>query len=640
MAPPTPPSNVTATRVSDTSTTITWTRNLGGGQYSAQALRVSIDGSDFNHVTNLNASVESYTYKSAANHKYRFQVIAFGVNNPASVSPMSNTILTTPATLASLSSSVLSPGVIRVTLPKRPTPYPEAQVVISETHNGGSTWTVKATLDVSALHVSATTTWDDTSAETTGTVQYRARVQTNGGTQSQLFSAYKQSVAAGVTTPPNAPTNLTPSGLVSADTIRLAWKHNPAANGAAQSSRKLEYSINGGSSWTSIPGLDGDATAAYYDWTGAVYTGVSPGQTLLWRVATAGPQPATYGAWSAPQSLNPVGSLIVDISVHADPHTGGPLAVWWHTSPWFGDTTQVAFQVTFTDQATGVVVYNTGVVHSTGDSMEIPSSVQVNNHTYTIRVRVLCDNGIWSFPYPGEITMDFTPPEPVAVTWSYDDDSGALVLYPTFSEGDEGTPIDDTVAWALERSLDGENWAPIGAVEGETPLSDISPRLGATSWYRSVGYSELGVAGPPTIVEIPAADVQSKWAWLNYGDDQQARVRFGWSQTVEITSGRASESYEIEGRDFPAAVYGTTLTERYNITGKLLSGEGVPPTLATATAEDMIALSRNAAVCVFRDARGAWFTARVTDMKISPARTRPDRSNEAAVSFTVERVST
>lgn len=637
-AAPSAPTDVTATRASDTSIALAWDRNATtGAPYTGQSVRVSIDGAASVLVANVSGTATSYNYKAAANHKYVFTVVAANSSGSTS-SAASNTILTTPAALASLSAALITSGTIRLTLPKRPTPYTEAQVVITETHNGGADWNAKTTIAMSSLSATATTTWDDTSAETGGTVQYRAVVETTGGTQGTLSSAYKTSNTLVLNTPPLAPTNLTPSGPVDAsNTIRLAWTHSPSSDGAAQSSRSIEYSDDSGTSWNSI--IAGDTTAAYYDWTPDLGD-FTAGQTIVFRVATAGSQPGTYGDWSASQPLTLYGSLAVTLTSEMPPatHDGGPMPVAWTSSPTWGTASQTRYQVTMLDQDSGLTVYDTGMVAGAAESVEIPASVQQDAHTYTVAVMLFDNHQIQSQPASTDVDTDYLEPGPVELAWSYDDESATLVFYPTFDE-ESSSSLDDTVAWTLERSLDGINWVSVGSTLDPVPVGDSLARVGAVSWYRSVGYTELGIAGEATIVEVPAADVQSRWGWLNFGDGFAQRVRFGWSQTVDISTGRASEVYDIEGGDFPAAVFGDPLSTQYSISGKLLFGSAMPATLATATGEEMKAMSQNAGVCLFRDARGAWFTARVTDMKVSPVRTQTGVAEEAAVSFTVERIS-
>jgi len=638
IQPPTAPTIGTVTRLSDTSLSVPWTPNPATGKpYDGQSVWVSVDDGALTFVANVTGTATSYGYTASANHKYTFVVKASNAAG-TTASSVSNIIITTPNPLASLAATLISSGTIRLTLPVRPTVHTNAQVVITETHNAGVTWNAKTTIAMSALSASTTTTWDDTSATTSGTVQYRAVVQTTSGTQGTLSSTYTTSNTLVLNTPPLAPTGITPSGSVDASRpIRIAWTHTPSSDGAAQSSRKIEYSTNGGSTWTSI--VAGNTSAAYYDWTPTLGS-FTAGQTILLRVATAGSQAGTYGAWSASQSIALYGSLAVTLTAGypATTHLGGPMTVAWTSSATWGTATQTQYQVTVTDQATGQVVYDTGSVAGTNLSHDVPSSVQVDSHVYTVAVVLVDNHQITSATAARTVTMDFLSPGPVDATWSYDDQAGALTLYPVFSP-ESSSAVDDTVRWTVERSLDGETWTLIGDVLGELPITDALVRLNTESWYRTVGYTALGVAGAATTFTVPAADVASQWGWLNYGAGFQLRVRFGWSQTMDVSTGRASDAFAVESNDpdnYPVGVFGPSKSAKYAVAGTLLYGAGMPAALASSSTDDMGALSLDAETCVFRDAKGRWMTARVTDMRVSPA---PATSGpeKAAVSFAIER---
>lgn len=636
VQPPAAPSSVVATRTSDTVTPLGWTRNATTpAPYDGQSVWAAVNGGVSALAANILGTAASYTYTSAPNKKYVFVVKASNVAGSAT-SVASNVILTTPNPLASLAAALITSGTIRLTIPVRPTPYTEAQVVITETHNAGVTWNTKTTIAMASLPVSGTMTWNDTAAGTSGTVQYRAVVKTTGGTQGVLSSAVRLSNVLILNTPPNPPTGLAPSGVVDASRpIRLVWTHSASADGAAQSSRKLEYSTNGGGTWVSI--VSGNSTLAYYDWTPALGS-FTAGQSIIFRAATAGSQPGTYGGWSATQTLTLWGRLAVTLTAGNPPviHVGGPIPVAWTSSPTWGTATQTQFQVTLTDTVSSQVVYDTGMVSSTDQSASIPSSVQVNDRTYIVTVVLIDNHQIVSLPETRNVPTDYLSPGDVDLVWSYDDMMGQLTFYPTFTD-DTSSVYDDTNSWTLERSLDGDTWTPVGAVVGESTITDTTPRVGAPSWYRSVSFTGLGVAGAEVVWEVPAVDVKSLWGWLNYGVGYQSRVRFGWAQGVDVSPGRQSESHEIEGNKFPVAVFGDVLFEKHGINGKLIYGDAMPPALATSTDVDMIAMSQEAGLCVFRDANGLWFTARVLDVKVSPNR-KSSGPATAGVSFTIERV--
>ena len=548
----------------------------------------------------------------------------------------SNVILTTPAKLASLVGAKVSGG-IKLTFSKLDVPYTEAQVILEITTNGGTSWSAVHTFAATDLSTATTTDWTDTSAPTGGTVQYRATVKTNGGTQGVLSATATLSNAMVLNVPPSAPTNLTPSGLV--DVVRpvnLTWGHTPSVDGAAQSSRQVQYSTDSGATQTDI--VVGNSTLQTYAWT-VNTASFTPGDTILWRVQTAGSQPGTYGAYSAWQTLTLRNSLTVSVTSPSGTWEGGDIPVEWTDTESWGSASQVAYRIVMTSGPN--TVYDSGTVTSASAAGVIPAAAQQNLTSYTITVTVTDNYGLTSLPATALVDTDFLQPGPVDLQWSYDDNLGQIVLMPMFSV-ETSSALDDTTSWMLERSIDRITWATLGVYAGEDVVSDPLCRIGADSWYRTTGYTVLGVAGEQTINQIFAENVKSKWGRLSYGDGITAR--FGWSQTIEIGSGRASDAYDIEGSEYPAAVFGRQKSRKYSVTGKLLytsspQAGGISSSLTTASDEDMTVMQETAGVCLFRDGRGAWWNCRVTDMKVTPkGPTLPGRPDEAAVSFTIERV--
>lgn len=636
---PAAPTSLVATRNSDTQVGLAWVRNvLSTAPYTSQVVYRRENGGSWVEVATLAGTATTYTATCAANKKYEFKVQA---RNSAggTDSATSNVVLTTPAAFASLSAMKASGG-IKIMFSKRLVPYTEADVVLELTEDGGGSWTEVDTIAAADFSTSTTTDYTDTAAPEAGTVRYRARVVTNGGTQGTLYSEWTESNELVLNTPPLAPTNLAPSGIVDiASPVVLSWAHTPSSDGAAQSSREIQVSTDGGGSQTTL--VAGNSTASTYEWTvdPADYTA---GQTILWRVRTAGSQPGTYGDWSAWQSITLRQSMSVTIVSPSDEDTweGGDIPVEWSATAAWGTASQVGYRITMSTGAD--VVYDSGSITSNATSAVIPSEVQRNLTEYTITVIVTDNYGLTSLPESVVIDTDFLAPGPVGLEWVYDDNLGQMVFNPVFSE-ESSSELDDTASWRLERSLDGQTWQLVGLYEGDAPVADQHVRVGAVSWYRATGYTALGVAGEQTVFEIPREDVRSRWGWLGYGDDFGTMVRFGWSQTLEVTSGRASEAFDIEGLEYPAAVFGTPLHERYTVSGKLLYKEslnagGIDDSLTTASASDFRELAKRATVCLFRDGNGEYIHARVFDVKVAPKRVVSGRPDEASISFTIERV--
>lgn len=103
ISKPKAPSNVTATRSSDTSIKVSWKNNPTVGSISSNTLQVAVDSGGWSTVSSsIGGSTTSYTYsKSSANHRYRFRVAS---KNSAGTSGYgtSGYVYTSPATPSAL----------------------------------------------------------------------------------------------------------------------------------------------------------------------------------------------------------------------------------------------------------------------------------------------------------------------------------------------------------------------------------------------------------------------------------------------------------------------------------------------------------------------------------------------------------
>ena len=204
---------------------------------------------------------------------YAFRVAAV---NAAGQGALSATVTATPRTVPaaptgltveSAPASGVGSGQLRLswTAPANTGGSPITDYVVQYSSNGGTTWT--------------------TSADGTSTVTSAMLTGLSNGTEYTLrvfaVNAAGQGAASAtaVATPsqppdvPNAPTGLiaavAPTGGVGSGEVRLSWTA-PANNGAAITDYVVEYSSNGGTSWSTF--ADGTSTA-----TAATVTGLTNG---------------------------------------------------------------------------------------------------------------------------------------------------------------------------------------------------------------------------------------------------------------------------------------------------------------------------------------------------------------------------
>lgn len=293
-AAPAAPSNVGVSRVSDTQTTITWTRNATSGKpYDNMYLQRSTNGGAWATVSSsISGTATSYTNGTAANSKYKYQIRAENsAGNSAFVA--SPDIYTTPAVPGAPTRTEISGPIQQITWSNSGMGYSEYQTEIIGYKNDVS-------VGVIGTVASGVATFDHTTSNavspytTSDRWKYTVRHRTASGTLLRSAETAFTSETAGVTSPPNAPTNLHPAGVVKDPTKAndLTWQHN-STDSSGQQKFIVRHRVNGTSTWTTIAEVTSTSSA----WTMPANTYTS-GQDVEWQVQTKGSD-ATYSAFSS-----------------------------------------------------------------------------------------------------------------------------------------------------------------------------------------------------------------------------------------------------------------------------------------------------------------------------------------------------
>lgn len=201
-----------------------------------------------------------------------------------------------------------------------------------------------------------------------GSIEWRVRLTANSGVQTT--SAW-QSITTVDATPTAKP--VSPSGVVIDATIsnRFSWQHI-ISTGSAQSKADLQWSADG-EAWTTFATVTG--ANQYYD----VPANTFASGTKYWRVRTYNTD-GTASEWSAKAEFIAINAPSVpSISVKS---TGPRPQITWNT------TEQEAYQVTLSNG------YASGTVYGTAKAWQSP--VYLADGTYTVRVRIQNQYGMWS----------------------------------------------------------------------------------------------------------------------------------------------------------------------------------------------------------------------------------------------------
>lgn len=312
-AAPLAPNSVSITRVSDTSHKISWNnRETSGEPWDLVRVQIDVAANDVwnGDVGTPGGGATSFTDSgnSGANASYKYRVRSENsVGDSAWVE--TSTVHTTPAAPSSPTRSGTTVQTLSWANNVNATiPY---QTEVWRSLNGAA-FTLLKTMAEGATGTTDTVLASDK-------VKYKFRAKTNGGAQPTLYSSYsaETSESIGITTPPNAPTSLSPDGAIVNPTLNKAftWQHNPT-DGSAQTAYEIQWRVVGGA-FTVVSGVSAAASHTFVGTTAA--PSFPDNSSLEWQVRTKGAN-AAFGAWSALATFDTV----------SDPNQGRRMkrAVW------------------------------------------------------------------------------------------------------------------------------------------------------------------------------------------------------------------------------------------------------------------------------------------------------------------------
>lgn len=289
------PTNLTVTRLSEGSHRIDWIRR---SVYTSVIVQRRTNGGAWTQILRPNGNIASQTdHTTKAGNKYEYRVSAIGGSGQSGWSNV-GTVYTSPTTPTGISAT-RSGNNIAVTASGRP------RHVTGYNIRDGSTQV--------ATNVQIPWTHSNPAAAST----HRYTVQARHGSLTSGWSAASNTIQ--LLSPPQAPSNLSPNGLVmnSEKPVRLAWKHSPV-DSSPQSSAEYRYRTVGTSAWNT-----GSVTTAS-NVTVSAAAGV-----IEWQVRTKG-QHASWSPWSAIATFTLIDPPGVAIISPEDLWTRRTLDVEWN----------------------------------------------------------------------------------------------------------------------------------------------------------------------------------------------------------------------------------------------------------------------------------------------------------------------
>ena len=482
--PALPPSatTLTATRDSDNKVSLSWTN--GGGVKQAVCIERQVDGGAWGEIQVVwNGSATSWAdTTTSAGHSYSYRFRYYNVNAYGSYSNV-ETVTMTPSAPTSITTAAIS-GSTNVSVTLENTSAVATSLEYQVSTDGGSTWSASTT-------VSGSPVTSFTATGISGTALIRVRNANSTGTSSWLVSGSVTTIC-----PPNPPTLTAPTGNVldlAAGNVTFEWVHN-ALDGSAQSAAQIDYSANGGSTWTSITGI---TTAQSY--TMAIPW--SAGTTVTWRARTKGAD-ASYSDWSAANTFNVYTAPTLSITSPSSTITGMPISMSATYSDMSGFTCQAA---TVSLQKDGRTLYSEPATisgTSITSSLDVSEFLPTNGESYTVVVTVRSSSSLQTSAN-ATFFVDFTEPTYGSLQVTNDSDTGYVSLLATF---DNSVLHEKNLTPFLSHDLTDSNyWGTTGSSSqaAGTQLEDGWAHFEVTSdlqLYVKTANIDLQVSSPYTLM--------------------------------------------------------------------------------------------------------------------------------------------
>lgn len=603
-------SSCTATRVSDVQASVTWDTTPAS---DANILRIKrfADGTlsqTFTYDGSANFISTLVDTGVSAGHSYTYSV-EYGYYPSAELRDAdfilwatprtSSAIYNTPAAPTAISGARTAASTVRVTLSNTATTSTGLEVqastdpadwsgAISNTYAGAGL----VTADVTGI---------------SGIYYFRAR-----NTRGALVSDWSPVSDPVVTlTAPNPPTLTAPLAAVhnftASQTVTFAWQHNPV-DGSAQTTAQLQYSTDGGSTWTTQT-ISG--TTATYTLT---LTGSDVGKTFTWRVRTKGAD-ASYSSYSSTKQFlvaqQPSVVITLTDANNVDVTNGNlsdmPLN---YSAAVSGTGTLVGGSFNGETYSEDATVSGANLVGSVTADEAQPE----NGRTYTITVTAFMSTGLTGTGSVS-VTMDFADPQ--AGTLAIGDNDGIVTL--TVGLAAIGAGEVAASAIAIQRVTPaGTVTIATGLSAGDTITDRYAP-LNTAFEYRVMTYSTAGAA---RAVKYPYTIKSAFWMAL-WGSAGQAYGRYNPTGGIQVTRPKKARQY-FAGRQWPVSYDGVNTGETHTVTLLLLTRE---------EREAFAELMRQGGRGVYKSADGYVFRADF-DFRYNGAWSTPERDGSVTVTVT------
>lgn len=551
---PAAPSTPTVTRVSDSFHTVNWNRVAStAAPYTSQQLQraQAVAGGGWSSWAGISAINTRYTNNgshsvtdngTAANRKYKNRVKAANTVGER-YSAESAVYYTTPATPTVLTAEKLSDTSIKLTF-NTAVPYSEYRSYLQYSLNGGSTWSVLATVSSGVTEY----TWNTVPSGSSVIFRISTGVYDSGKIGHDLRSGYKLSNEVPLLAPPLAPTVVSPNGIAlkSNTPIIFRWKHNSADSSSQQSFEVFRKYGTGATPWSSFGRVY--SSQDYF----IIPEGEVSRSDYLWQVRT-------WGAHPNPSPRSAVANITISDPPIATITAPGAVVTQSRVSiSWTYSDTETPSQAAWEAELIG----DSGVLEvrsGTGTQSSLTFNTRLENFSnYQAAVRVMDGVNIWSDWDQHSFSTDFDQPLEPTLTVFFDEESGSVQL-------DVDNPVDPLTLSHNEilRSNDGGNtWETAATIPINGTGFDNAVTIGLDSvLYKAVAWTSLPSSKESVAQSVATFSDRGYWS---VGTDFELmiplKINIKKPPKIDLTTDLHSKTlHYFAGRTLPTETAGDAL---------------------------------------------------------------------------------
>lgn len=550
---PAAPSSVSASRVSDSSASLTWTRSAGADTtYSRIYVERQADGGEWVELGYVAGTATSYTDSTiTANHAYTYRVRAWN-STAYSDYGTSGAIYTTPAAPASVTGERTGAGTSILLTVGNENTRTATGFDVQYRAADSDMWSDATVASSTGMPVE-TITIDNMG----GSFYFRVR---NTRTSPALESAWTESDLVVTITPPNAPTLTYPSSgaVVSAasttQSVAFQWQHNPV-DGSSQTAAKLRYRKSTTSSWTTATVTTAQTKSVTLD----------EGYTYVWQVRTKGTH-EDYGAWSNTQSFDLFNPPTVTITQPSGTVIGMPLAYTVSYLDNHGNfaSGQISIKLdgtTLYSEALPMTATTIGTASPISGQVTTNEFLPSSGKTYTLEVSVRSSDTLTAST---SISMPVNMGEPYHGTLDIADDPDTGYVSLTVGWDTSTGSVPATYATVYRVTDDGRLLMGDNLSSGAGILDKYAP-LNTPYHYEVVTHAASTAIAVEQVDNIVETD-----RWFVYWGDDVAWAEWNPSGNWKLSRPDKKRVHYV-GREYPVSYDGTALDEEHSVTWTYLT---------------------------------------------------------------------